>query len=217
MSIQSVINLAGSIKFDRRRVVGVQYSRNEIAYRSETPTRNPWRLTVDVNAVIPYANVRSIIEELDRKDRTIPEVVNLANSRLLTYQGGLSAGNRAGITVQSFTGTNLVLNNLPSVSSSTVILSKGDFIQIANKYYPFTSTSDVLRGSGTSVAVTTHRANFISDSVVGSALAYGASCQFNLFCPNMPTYTVIPGGSGNLIKFDGSFELVESTGTEGLL
>ena len=217
MSIQSVINLATSIKFDRRRVVGVQYSRNEIAYRSETPTRNPWRLTVDVNAVIPYANGRSIIEELDRKDRTIPEVVNLTNSRLLTYQGALSAGNRAGITVQSFTGTNLVLTNLPSVSSSTVILSKGDFIQIANKYYPFTSTSDVLRGSGTSVAVTTHRANFISDSVVGSTLAYGASCQFNLFCPNMPTYTIIPGGSGNLIKFDTTFELVESTGTEGLL
>jgi hypothetical protein len=217
MSIQSVINLASAIKIDRRRVVGVQYSRNEIAYRSETPTRNPWRMTIDVNAVIPYQNGRAIIEELDRKDRTIPEVVNFANNRILTYQGGLSAGNRAGITVQSFTGTNLVLTNLPTVSSGTVILAKGDFIQIANKYYPFTSRSDVLRGEASTVTVTTHRANFISDSVVGSTLAYGSSCQFNMFCPNMPTYSIIPGGSSGLIKFDGSFELVESTGTEGLL
>jgi len=220
MSLQSVINLAETITFDRRRVVGIQYSRNEIVYRSETPTRNPWRLTVKVSAALPYENARQIIEEIDRLDRSQPEVIDLAATGLLAYQGQLSAGQRAPITVQSFTGTNLVLTDLPaiagSVTSSTVVFAKGDFIQIEDKYYPFTVTSPVLRGSGTSITVPVHRPNFISDSVVGSNIAVGASCQFNVICVNMPTYTVSPGGRSGIITFNDDFQLYESTGAEGL-
>jgi hypothetical protein len=97
-----------------------------------------------------------------------------------------------------------------------VVFAKGDFVQVEDKYYPFTVTSPVLRGSDSSITVPVHRPNFISSSVVGANILVGASCQFNMICVNMPTYTVSPGGNGGIITFDDDFQLYESTGAEGL-
>ena len=53
-----------------------------------------------------------------------------------------------------------------------------------------------ISGGGTSgtVTVTTSRPNIISSSVTGSGLTVGNDCTFNVFCPNMPVYKLIPGG-----------------------
>jgi hypothetical protein len=222
MSIQRVVNLAESITFNRRRIVGIQYSRNEIAYVSETPGRNPWRLTVKVSAPIRYDSGRSIIEALDKSDRSDVEQIYFSNnpglSYLCGYQGTMNATQRAAITVASFSGTTLSLTNLPTVGGASfpnaLLFKAGDMIQLDDKPFPFTVVNDIPRTSGESVAVTVHRPNFMSGNLVGKTLNYGSDCRFQVICTNMPTYTITSGGGGAVINFDSDFELYEYTATE---
>jgi hypothetical protein len=94
-------------------------------------------------------------------------------------------------------------------------------IQIGNYTYPFTSTTRVLRGNASTVTITTNRPNIISGAVIGAGITVGSDCEFNMFCPNMPTYKLIPGGyvSANgvtvnnaLIEFSDEFTLYEWVG-----
>ena len=87
--------------------------------------------------------------------------------------------------------------------------------------YPFTSTTQVLRGSGSTVVVTTSRPNILTGTLTGLGIIVGNNCQFNMFCPNMPTYKLIPGGYiGNgttttnnaVLEWSDSFQLYEFVG-----
>jgi hypothetical protein len=222
MSLQSIISMSETITFDRRKVLGIQYTRNEIPKINETVTRNPWKFEVTVSTMMVYQDVRSLLEEIDRLDRRYPEVVSFSPSTgastglgyMLAYQGDLASTQTNSITVQSFTGTTLVLNNLPSVSTATYIFKKGDFIQVANFPHPFTTIYDVQRGSDSSVTVTTHRPAFgsMNTATVGNTILVGNDVQFKVFCNNMPVYKFNPGGSSALVTWSGPFILYEYTG-----
>lgn len=198
MSLQTIINRCNAIQIDRRKVVGVQITRNEIPRTSLTPTKNPWRFTLTMPPILSYYAARSIIEELDRLDRYQAETITFSNNPKIAwiwrYQGVMTSGQISPITVSSFTGNQLVLDNLPTISSGNVLFEPNDLIQIGANPYPFTSVSQVLRGSGTTVTITTHRPNIITSSVVGAGITVGNACSFRMFCPNMPTYKLIPGG-----------------------
>ena len=225
--LQSILNYCNGLQIDRRKVVGIQYTRNEIPRVSQTPTRNPWKFTLDMPNRYRYNEARSLMEQLDNLDRITPQVITFSNlpqlSWIFRYQGAMTSGQLNTITVTSFTGSTLTLNvNSITASSTAVIFEPNDLIQIGNNYYPFTSTTQVLRGSGSTVVVTTNRPNIITASVVGNAITVGNGCSFTMFCPNMPTYKLIPGGYqttngvlvGNaLIEFSDSFQLYEFVGT----
>jgi hypothetical protein len=224
--LQSIINASNGLMIDRRKMVGIQYTRNEIPRVSQTPTRNPWKFTLDLPSSYRYNEARSLMEALDTIDRTTPQVITFSENGKLDwifrYQGSMSLANRNAITVQSFVGNQLVLQNLPVIASTRVLFEPNDLIQIGTNYYPFTSTTQVTRGTGSTVTVTTNRPNIITASVVGSNITVGNSCRFTMFCPNMPTYKLIPGGYqktngvlvGNaLIEFTDAFQLYEFVGT----
>ena len=224
--LQSILNYCNVLQIDRRKVVGIQYTRNEIPRVSQTPTRNPWKFTLDMPNRYRYNEARALMEQLDTLDRITPQVITFSNlpqlSWIFRYQGSMSVANRNAITVQSFVGNQLVLGNLPVIPSTRVLFEPNDLIQIGNNYYPFTSTTQVLRGTTSTVTITTNRPNIISSSVVGNGIVVGNQCQFYMFCPNMPTYKLIPGGYqrvgnvtvGNaLIEFSDSFQLYEFVGT----
>jgi len=179
----------------------VQYARNELPRISETPTYNPWKLTVSVPARLRYSEVRGVLEDLDRIDRRLPEVITFSNnpgcSWMFAYQGELSVAQRNAVTYQSFAGNQLILNvSGITAPSDTIVLAKGDIIQVAGFPYPFTSTSTVTRGSGTTVLVTTHRPNiFSTQPTTGTNIIFGNDVSFRVFCPNMPTYKLVPGGA----------------------
>jgi hypothetical protein len=216
MSLQTIINAADTIKINRRRQVGVQYSRSEIAYTSETATRNPWRFDVEVSKLFRYEQARSLLESIDQLDRNVPETISFASNAnldfMFAYQGEATAGELSNILVGAFTGTNLVLKNLTGISAGTKIFGRGDFIQIADSPYPFTATADLYRTTATTQTLVVHRPNFISSLVVDKTLLVGNAVQFKFFCPNMPTYTIRPGGSTALVEFDTEFQLYEYTG-----
>ena len=196
--LQTIINKCNALNIDRRKVVGIQITRNEVARTSETPTFQPWRMTLSMPASLPYQSNRDLIEAIDTLDRNTPEVVTFSDNACLSwifkYQGTMNASQRNAITVQSFVGNVLTLTNLPAIASTRVLFQPNDLIQIGNKTYPFTSTTQVTRGVGTTVQVITNRPNIISTTVVGNNITIGNACQFNMFCPNMPTYTLVPGG-----------------------
>lgn len=222
MSLQSIINISNGMTINRRKMVGVQYARNELPRTSETPTYNPWKLTISVPQIV-YSKSRALLEGLDTIDRRTPEVITFSDSPNLSwmfkYQGDLSTSQRNTVTVNSFAGNQLVLNvGSVSISPTAAVLEPGDFIQIAGYPYPFTSTTQVLRGLTSTVTVTTHRPNIISDSISNLNLNWGNDVEFNVFCPNMPTYTLNPGGyirQGNtiinnaLVTFSDNFLLYE--------
>jgi hypothetical protein len=228
--LQTIINASNGLLIDRRKVVGIQYTRNEIPRVSQTPTKNPWKFTLDVPNSFRYSEGRALMEALDTLDRTTPQIVTFSNlaafNWMFRYQGAMTSGQLATITVTSWVGTTLTLNVSGITAASTaVIFQPNDLIQIgaSNQYpYPITSTTQVLRGSGSTVTVTTSRPNILTGTLTGLGIIVGNNCQFNMFCPNMPTYKLIVGGYvGNgttttnnaLLEFSDNFVLYEFVGT----
>jgi hypothetical protein len=228
--LQTILNYSNGLLIDRRKVVGIQYTRNEIPRVSQTPTKNPWKFTLDMPNRFRYSQARDLMETLDKLDRITPEIITFSNlpslSWIFRYQGAMTTAQLATITVTSWVGTTLTLNVSGITAASTaVIFAQNDLIQIgsAGVYpYPVTSTTQVLRGSGSTVVVTTSRPNILTGSLTGLGIIVGNTCQFKMFCPNMPTYKLIPGGyvgngttttNNTLLEFSDSFTLYEFVGT----
>jgi hypothetical protein len=227
--LQTIINASNGLQIDRRKVVGIQFTRNEIPRVSQTPTKNPWKFTLDVPNSFRYSQGRALMEALDTLDRITPQIVTFSNlaafNWMFRYQGAMTSGQLATITVTSWVGNTLTLNVSGITAASTaVIFQPNDLIQIgsSNEYpYPFTSTTQVLRGSGSTVVVTTSRPNILTGTLAGEGIIVGNNCQFNMFCPNMPTYKLIVGGyvgtgttttNNALLEFSDAFELYEFVG-----
>ena len=224
--LQTIVNFCNGLQINRRKVVGIQFTRNELPRVSETPTYNPWRFTLDMPTSFRYSDARALIEQIDNLDRTTPQIITFSDhpslSWIFRYQGSLSSTQLNAIRVNSFIGDQLVLQNLPTIPSTRVLFEPNDLIQIGNYTFPFTSTTRVLRGSAGTVTVTTNRPNIISGSVGSAGITVGNTCKFYMFCPNMPTYKLIPGGqlmsngsvyNNALIEWSDSFQLYEWVAT----
>ena len=106
--LQTIIDSCNGIKFNRRNVVGIQYTRNEIPRVSQTPTRNPWKITLDMPNSFKYSDARSLMEELDTLDTTTPELVTFGNNAnlewIFAYQGAMSQPQIDALVVDSYVG-----------------------------------------------------------------------------------------------------------------
>jgi hypothetical protein len=226
--LQTILTYCNSLAIDRRKVVGIQFTRNEIPRVSQTPTLNPWKFTLEMPNSFKYYQARELMESLDTLDRINPQVITFSDNSNLSwifrYQGAMTAPQISAITVTSFVGNVLRLTNLPTVSAGTVLFEPNDLIQLGAlgvHPYPFTSTTQILRGSLSYVDIITNRPNIITGTVSSLGIIVGNSCQFNMFCPNMPTYKLIPGGqamsgstliSNALIEFSDAFQFYEFVG-----
>jgi len=226
--LQDIINKAGTINIDRRKVVGLQVTRNEIPRTSLTPTRNPWRFIIEMPPVLSWWDHRDLVEALDTLDRYSPQIVNFSNSCvswIWRYQGALTQGQVNGLSVTGFSGTQITLSGLVAagITGGTIMFLANDLIQIGANPYPFTvaSTSVVATGANT-ITFTVNRPNFLSSGAwTNASITVGPNCNFNLFCPNMPTYKLVPGNQfryqGTLInnariEFSDTFTLYEWVG-----
>jgi hypothetical protein len=202
--------------------MGIQYTRSEIPKINETVTRNPWKFTLTVPAMLNYSEYRSLLEDIDRLDRSTPEVISFGTSTqaaaglgfVFKYQGDMTPSQVSGVTIQSWSGNQMTLTNLPTMASTAYLFKKGDFIQAQGYPYPVTTQYDVLRGSGSTVTLTTHRPAFGTLSTVtqNRHVLVGNDVSFNMFCNNMPTYKLNAGGSSALVTWGGAFTLYEFTG-----
>jgi hypothetical protein len=94
------------------------------------------------------------------------------------------------------------------VTSSTVLFGVGDLIQPANSRYPYTITTAVSRGSGSTVTVNLHRNVITSEGITyaGAAIKVGNSCTWRVIISGLPTYTLTPN---RLVQYTGDIELFE--------
>jgi hypothetical protein len=227
--LQTILNYCNGIEINRRKMVGIQYTRNEIPRVSSTPTKNPIRMTLNMPSSLRYSQARDLMEKLDTLDRITPEIITFSNlpqlSWIFKYQGAMNSTQLSAITVTSFVGSTLTLNVSGITASPTaVIFEPNDLIQIGSlgvHPFPFTSTTQVLRGSGSTVTVTTNRPNILTGNLTGLGVIVGNGCQFYMFCPNMPTYKLTPGGyvgyagtatNNALLEWSDPFELYEWVG-----
>jgi len=226
--LQDIIDLSSSITINRRKVVGTQITRNEIPRTSLTPTRVPWRFTIEMPPQLPWWSNRNLVEYLDNLDRYSPQQVNFTSTCLqwvFRYQGTMTSGQVAALTVSSIVGTNITLAGLSAagITNGQIMFQPGDLIQIGANPYPFTSVNQVL-GNGTNTVTfqTSRPMDFLSTGAsIGAGITVGPSCTFNVFCPNMPTYRLLPGRyfdyNGTAlnkarIEFTDVFELYEWVG-----
>ena len=221
MSLQNIWNLASDLTINRRKLVGVQFSRSQLPKTDLTVTKNPWRFIVGVPGR-PWIDMRTTIEALDNLDRYQPQEIIFGNNAkfawLYRYLGD-SATIPTAYTVSSFVGNQMVVGNLTGLTNGQYVFRAGDMIQINTKPFPFTVVSDVLYTGAATVTVTTHRPNIITTSVTGLTLNVGPNCVINVFCPNMPTYTLTPGArrmsgvstitNNGIVQWDDRFQLYE--------
>ena len=215
MSLQTIIDNAVSIEFIRRKLAGQTISRSGQVKIASVANNVPWQMIVEPRPGMKYADYRDLTEEIDRLDRIFIEVVDIGNtnpnlSYITEYQGNLSGTNLSAITVSSANALTLTLNvSNVSVSGTTVCFQPGDFIQLAGNYkYPYTVTSQVLRGSGSTIDVPINRP-FIDQTgytEVGAGIIVGKNVTWQMVMGKKPSYRVIPGG---FLEWTDVFELIE--------
>lgn len=227
MSLQNIWNFSSQLTINKRKLVGIQFTRNQDPKTDLSVTKDPWRFTLTFPGR-PWNLMRSTLESLDSLDRYQPETILIGQNTnfawLYRYLG--DASSTTGFTVTSFVGNQLVLGNLTGVGLTTgeYVFRRGDLVQIGTganlKPYLYSIVNDVVFTGAATVTCTTHRPNIISTSVAGFNINVGPQCYVNVFCPNMPTYTLTPGAytvSGNtvinnaIVQFDDVFQLYEWT------
>ena len=215
MSIQTIIDNAVSIEFIRNKVAGQTVSRSGLVKIASVASNVPWRFIVEPRPGMRWNESRELIEEIDKLDRVFLEVVDIGNTNpgleyITSYQGQLSGTNLSSITVSSAANLTITLDvSAVSVSGTTVCFEPGDLIQLSGNYkYPYTVTSRVLRGAGSTIEVPINRP-FIDQAgytEVGANIIVGKFVTWQVVMTRKPNYRVIPGG---FLEWSGPFELVE--------
>ncbi len=213
MSIQTIINRAGFISIDKRKLASQTISRSGRLLTAEVTSARPYRFIVGVNEGYSYTENRAVLEELDRLDITEEENINIGStntglSYITAYRGGANVTQIGQITVTSASSGNIVLDTTSVVGTPSNAFVKGDFIQLDTSYrYPYQVTADVA-WNATSITVPIHR-NFIpqdSYTVAGKGILVGSDVTWNVKMTAKPTYTILPYDRFTL---DSELELVE--------
>lgn len=216
MSLQTIIDNAVSIEFIRRKIAGQTISRSGQVKIASIASNVPWQMIVEARPGMKWEDYRDTLEEIDRLDRVFVEVVDIGASNpnlsyITEYQGALSTAQINQVKVTSGANLTLTLNmsNVTGTTGTTVCFEPGDLIQLSGNYkYPYTVTSRVLRGTGSTIAVPIHRP-FIDQAgytEVNAGIVVGKDVTWQMVMTKKPSYRVIPG---RYVEWSGNFELVE--------
>ena len=216
MSLQTIIDNAVSIEFIRRKLAGQTISRSGQVKIASVASNVPWQFIVEPRPGMQWDEYRDTLEEIDRLDRIFVEVVDIGSSNpnlsyITEYQGSLSTAQVNQVRVSSGANLTLTLNmaNVTGTTSTTVCFEPGDFVQLSGNYkYPYTVTSQVLRGSGSTIAVPINRP-FIDQAgytEANASILVGKDVTWQMVMTKKPSYKVIPG---RYIEWSDNFELVE--------
>jgi hypothetical protein len=212
MSLQTIIDTATSMEFDRRRIIATTISRSQRIKTAERLTAQPWSLKITPAGAFRFSDNRGVLENLYLKERVEEYSVRLANNPRLgyitAYRGDLDSGQLAGLRISAVSTASFTVNTLPTVDSSTVMFRAGDFVQPANSRYPYTVTGDVTRGTGSTITLSLNRPVITSENITltSQALNIGTDTTLRLLVVDLPSYNLVPGG---LVQFSGDFRVVE--------
>ena len=223
-NLTTILSVSESVLINDQRFVGQILSRNQRISTSEVLTVVPFQFTFKPMNYLLYSQNRALLANLRKYDRSLTQYLNFGSTgwvNYIAYQGDLTSSQIPSCQWQtSSTGTNLVLGNLPSISSTAYIVKAGDFCQMDN--YPYIATADVLRGSGSTVTIPVHRTILTAltspqNAVIGqygTTISMGGSTYtgvtFQIILQAYPTYTLVPMTNDSFIQWSSSFQGIEA-------
>jgi len=223
MSLQTILSVAESVSINDHKFAGQMLSRNMRISTSEILTVQPFQFTMKPMSYLQYSTNRSVLSALRTADRITEQYLNFGTTgwlNYIVYQGDMSSVQANATTIQTgTTGMNIVLGNLPSISSGAFIVKTGDFIQIDR--YAYIATASVQRGGSSTVTIPVHRTVMTTVSSplpavigqYGTTTSLGGSTYTGITFPvvlrEYPTYSLIPMTNDSFIAWDGSFNAYE--------
>ncbi len=223
MSLNTILQVSESIAINDQKLVGQVLSRNQRISTSELLTVQPFEFTMNPMKYLLYSQNRDLLSALRVADKATEQYLNFTNIGWLNYvayQGDMTSGQIASCQWQtSSANKTLVLGSLPSISSGSYIVKKGDFCQVER--YTYIATADVQRGGGSTVNIPVHR-NLIStlaspvNAVIGqygTTISLGGNTYTGVTFPvilrEYPTYTLVPMTNDSFISWNGPFVAIE--------
>jgi hypothetical protein len=199
-------------------------SRNQRISTSEILTVVPFAFTMKPMNYLMYSQNRDLLSDLRYYDKSLTQYLNFGTTgwiNYIDYQGDMTSGQISSCQWQTASANkNLVLGSLPSISSSAYIVRKGDFCQVG--LYSYIATSDVQRGSGSTVNIPVHR-NLLATltspvaAVIGqygTTISMGGSSYtgttFPVILREYPTYSLMPITNDSFIQWSGNFVAFEA-------
>ena len=220
MSLQNIINNATQVVVGRTKVTSSTVSRSGRYLTGQLASNQPFNFVVSYQPMATYADVRGVLEDIDRLDAIYTSEIEIGSSNpglswITEYQGDLSQSQLDQITISGTPSAGVMDISLASVTgggSTDYVLRKGDFIQPDSGYlYPYTVTQDVLFGTGGTVSVPIHRPFITQDSYApsGKGILVGNDVTWRVKMLSKPTYVLLPS---RYVEFTGDFTLVEVIG-----
>jgi len=224
MSLTTILSISESVGINDHRFVGQVVSRNQRISTAEIVTVVPFGFEMRPMNYLYYSQNRELLNSLRIPDKSLEQYLNFGSTGWLNYikyQGNMTGGQVAACQWQvASAAKNLVLGNLPSISSTAYIVKAGDFCQVGR--YAYIATADVQRGAGSTVNIPVHR-NLI-DALVspinavigqyGTTISMGGSTYtgttFPVILRDYPTYTLVPITNDSFIQWSGAFIAFES-------
>ena len=219
MSLQTILSVAESVGINDHKFAGQMLSRNMRITTSQVLTVQPFEFTIKPMNYLLYSQNRGVLSSLREADRISEQYLNFGTTgwvNYIAYRGDMSSVQISACSYNSATANKtIVLDNLPSISSTAFIVKTGDFLQIDR--YAYIATADVLRGSDTTVEIPVHRtiltSAFTGIPVVigqyGTTVSLGGITHTGITFPvvlrDYPIYTLRPITNDSYIFWDGDF------------
>ena len=224
MSLQTILSISESVGINDQRFVGQTISRNQRIITSEQMTVVPFAFEMRPMNYLLYSQNRGVLSVLRLNDKALEQYLNFGSTGWLNYikyQGDMTSAQITACQWQTASvNKNLVLGSLPTISAGAYIVRAGDFVQVGR--YAYIATSDVVRGSSSTVVIPVHR-NLI-DALTGTVAAvmgqYGTTVSmggttytgitFPVILRAYPTYTLVPMTNDSFIQWSGAFNAFDS-------
>lgn len=224
MSLQTILSIAESVGINDQRFVGQTVSRNQRIITSEQLTVVPFGFDIKPMNYLLYSKNRGVLNALRINDKALEQYLNFGSTGWLNYikyQGDMTSVQITACQWQTSSANKvLVLGSLPAISAGAYVVKTGDFVQVGR--YSYIVTSDVVRGSGSTVNIPVHR-NLIDaltspvSAVIGqygATISMGGSSYTGITFPvvlrGYPTYTLVPMTNDSFIQWSGAFNAFES-------
>lgn len=224
MSLQQIIDSAGSISWSSGPVTSSVLTRNGVLRTTSLASYQPWSFTVTFPASLRYSTNRDLLRDIDTLDRINEETINIGNTNpsiayITAYQGSASTASLNSITCISSSSdeSNLYLNCASVTGSTGFLFKKGDFIQpkgnTGGYRYTYQVTSDITLASAagdSNVAIPVHRDVYsmipYGVTIGGAGINWGSNVTFPVKMLQKPNYTVLPY---DRVVFDTEFQIIE--------
>ena len=223
-AITDILAISESVGINDQRFVGQVLSRNQRISTSEILTVVPFQFTMKPMNYLYYSENRDLLASLRYYDKSLTQYLNFGSTGWLNYieyQGDMTGVQIAACQWQtSSANKNLVLGNLPAISSTAYIVRAGDFCQVGQ--YSYIATQDVQRGGSSTVTIPVHR-NLLTtvsapiNAVIGqygTTVSMGGNtytgATFPVILREFPTYTLTPITNDSFIQWNGNFVAFEA-------